>query len=241
MTNHYTYKIINKKLVDKKNKKIISYCLFGIGSKRDSTRNYYDGIIVNYTLAKKLYPDWICRIYIDSNVPKDKVDELSNLKNLEFFIIETNIPFMCIRFLPFDDTDVDIWISRDLDSLLSIREKQAVDEWLLSNKNMHIMHDHEHHIDLILGGMFGIKNTFKFNFFDILNNYKYKYNYNISKSDYGYDIACLIEIFNKHYKNNYIQHYKAGYKLENSFPFKKCGDFIGKALDMSFIKQKMNL
>lgn len=237
MTNSYTYKIIDQKLVNKSNKKIISYCLFGIGSKRDSMRNYYDGIIVNYTLAKELYPDWICRIYIDSKVSKDKIDELYKLNNLEIIIIETNIPFMCIRFLPFDDTDVDIWISRDLDSIISLREKQAVDEWLLSNKNMHIMHDHKLHIQVILAGMFGIKNTFKFNFLNEINNYNNVF-YNIN---YDIDAGILVEIFNKYYKTDYIQHYRNGYKLDNSFPFKIFGDFIGKALNMSIIKQKMNL
>lgn len=237
MTNSYTYKIIDQKLVNKSNKKIISYCLFGIGSKRDSMRNYYDGIIVNYTLAKELYPDWICRIYIDSKVSKDKIDELYKLNNLEIIIIETNIPFMCIRFLPFDDTDVDIWISRDLDSIISLREKHAVDEWLSSNKDMHIMHDHKHHIDMILAGMFGIKNTFKFNFFNEINNYN-NVRYNIN---YDIDAGILSEIFSKYYKNNYIQHHRAGYKLENSFSLNTPGDFIGKAHDMSIIKQKMTL
>ena len=33
------------------------------------------------------------------------------------------------RWLPLDDPDVDIWISRDADSRLSEREAKIVDEW----------------------------------------------------------------------------------------------------------------
>ena len=235
----HSYHILDKRLKKQKNKKIISFCLYGLGSVRDKIRNYYDGIFVNYYLAKKIYPDWICRVYIDYKVPKNKIDELFILDDLEIIVVKTDIPFMCVRFLPFDDRDVDIWISRDLDSIIRGREKQAVDEWLESDKSMHMMHDHKHHIDLVLGGMFGIKNKYVFDFIDFINNYSYNYkkNYNIN---YGYDIAVLIEIFNKYYKNDYIQHYRGGYKHENSQPFKINGQFVGKAHNMKRIRNKMN-
>ena len=236
--NNYSYKIIHQKLIKKKNKKVISYCLFGVGSRRDSTRNYHDGVFVNYHLAKKIYPDWICRIYIDSRVSKDKIDEIEKLDNLEIIVIETNIPFMCVRFFPFDDKDVDIWISRDLDSVISNREKHAVDEWIQSSKNMHVMQDNKNHIDLIMAGMFGVKNKFKFNCFNEMNNYK-----NISYTiHYNIDAGVLVEIFNKYYKDDYIQHYSAGvYKLENSFPFKTYASFIGKVHNMKHMRQKLKL
>ena len=48
-------------------------------------------------------------------------------------------------------------ISRDADSRLGFREKAAVDEWLSSNKDFHIMRDHPNHGVPILGGMWGVK------------------------------------------------------------------------------------
>ena len=51
-------------------------------------------------------------------------------------------------------------ISRDLDSPLTLRERAAVDEWLLSNKVFHIMRDHPLHTFLIMGGMWGYRPRF---------------------------------------------------------------------------------
>ena len=46
---------------------------------------------------------------------------------------------------------------RDLDSPLTHRERAAVDDWLLSNKILHIMRDHPVHIHFILAGMWGFR------------------------------------------------------------------------------------
>jgi hypothetical protein len=40
---------------------------------------------------------------------------------------------------------------------LNQREKDAVDEWLKSDKGFHIMRDHPYHTTEILGGMWGSK------------------------------------------------------------------------------------
>ena len=46
------------------------------------------------------------------------------------------------RFHPAGETDVDVMISRDTDSRLSAREVAAVQEWLSSAADVHIMRDH---------------------------------------------------------------------------------------------------
>jgi hypothetical protein len=61
------------------------------------------------------------------------------------------------RFYCASDHTVDAMISRDTDSRLNIREQQAVNEWLQSNKGFHIMRDHPFHSTEILGGMWGAK------------------------------------------------------------------------------------
>jgi hypothetical protein len=60
------------------------------------------------------------------------------------------------RFLAADSND--IMISRDTDSRLCHREKAAVDAWLESDKDFHIMRDHPYHKTEILGGMWGVRN-----------------------------------------------------------------------------------
>ena len=50
-------------------------------------------------------------------------------------------------------------MSRDLDSRLNDREQAAVQEWLNSKKEFHIMRDHPMHGWPILGGLWGCKMT----------------------------------------------------------------------------------
>jgi len=56
------------------------------------------------------------------------------------------------------EEDVEIMISRDCDSRLNKREKDAVNEWMESDCGFHIMKDHPWHFTYpILAGMFGCK------------------------------------------------------------------------------------
>ena len=55
------------------------------------------------------------------------------------------------------DLQVDILMSRDLDSLINERESAAVTEWIKSPDALHVIRDHPLHKKEILGGLFGIK------------------------------------------------------------------------------------
>lgn len=134
-------------------KKIITFSLWGDNPK------YTIGAIKNVILAKKIYPDWICRYYVGQSVPKDIIEVLKNHTNTEIFEMDEvgNWSGMFWRFYPASEPDVEVMISRDVDSRLSFREKGAVDEWINSDKGFHIMRDHPHHGIEILGGMWGVK------------------------------------------------------------------------------------
>ncbi len=56
------------------------------------------------------------------------------------------------RFLVMLDPNVDVFISRDTDSVILRREVDAVDEWLRSNYTFHLMRDHKNHTAIILAG-----------------------------------------------------------------------------------------
>jgi hypothetical protein len=58
------------------------------------------------------------------------------------------------RYLVMLDTNVDVFISRDVDSLIWPREVDAVEEWLRSNYSFHVMRDHMNHGSVILAGKF---------------------------------------------------------------------------------------
>lgn len=131
-------------------KKIIAFSLWG------SDLKYTIGAIRNAELAKHIFPDWECHFYCGIDVP---LDILNQLDDLDANIIEMNGTSwngMFWRFFPADSDD--IMISRDTDSRLSVREKVAVDEWLASDKDFHIMRDHPYHATEILGGMWGARN-----------------------------------------------------------------------------------
>ena len=131
--------------------KVIAFSLWGENPK------YTIGAIRNAELAKKIYPDWEVWMYVSEDVPKNILDELISLNCNVLNMGEGNWNGMFWRFKPAASSDI-IMISRDTDSRLSYREKAAVDEWLTSDKDFHIMRDHPYHATEILGGMWGARN-----------------------------------------------------------------------------------
>ncbi|KAB7502173.1 hypothetical protein Anas_14474 [Armadillidium nasatum] len=115
------------------------------------------------------YPGWRVRVYASS---PDISFLQSIMKNWTFvyFCDIDNLPppiytvrFYPVtmwRFAPLGDDQVDVMLSRDLDSEILKREYDAVSEWLNStNKSLHVMRDHPGHCVTILGGMWGIRVT----------------------------------------------------------------------------------
>lgn len=120
---------------------------------------YVEGAIKNVEIAQELFPDWICLFYIGNGVPKRITEKLSTMNNVELVYVgeSENALSMFWRFRVIQDKEVDVMVSRDVDSRLSIREKEAIDEWLESDSTFHIMRDHPYHDVPILGGMWGTK------------------------------------------------------------------------------------
>jgi hypothetical protein len=202
-------------------KKIISFSLWGDNPK------YTVGAIKNAELALEIYPDWICRYYCASSVPIEIIDVLKSFKNTQVIEMgeEGNWEAMFWRFFACEDSDV--MISRDSDSRLSIREKLAVDEWLNSDKDFHIMRDHPHHKIEILGGMWGCKNNILKNIRNLISEYK--------KADYWQiDQEFLRDVIYQKIKNNVFVHdeffnYESN---KNSFPSKRNNyEFVGDVFD----------
>jgi hypothetical protein len=134
-------------------KKLISFSLWG------NNPVYTQGAIRNAELAKEIYPDWVCRYYIGRSTQSDIVEKLRQFDNTEVIEMDNDGDWtgMFWRFYPAGEEDVDVVIVRDCDSRLNNREKEAVNEWLNSDKGFHIMRDHPWHNTAILGGMWGSK------------------------------------------------------------------------------------
>jgi len=131
-------------------KKIIAFSLWGDNPK------YTIGAIKNAEIAMSEWIGWQCTFYVGNDVPQSILGELLHLKCNIYNMNNSGWNGMFWRFFAADSDN--IVISRDTDSRLGLREKAAVDEWLASNKDFHIMRDHPYHKTEILGGMWGTRN-----------------------------------------------------------------------------------
>ena len=120
-------------------KKVICFSLWGDNS------TYNVGTIKNVELALHFYPDFECWVYIHKeSVPKNTIETLTSLPNTKIIFKEGDLtnedckPRMW-RFESIDDPEVEIMMSRDTDTRITLREKLAVDVWLSSNKVFHII------------------------------------------------------------------------------------------------------
>ena len=194
-------------------KKIISFSLYGW------ERKYTVGMLCNVELAKIIYPDWICRIYYGDSVDKYFIDELKKHENVELFrkIEKPNKSSMMWRFLPIDEPDVEVMISRDADSRLSWREKKCVDIFLESDKLLHSIRDEVNH-DKIMGGMWGIKKNNRIKIKNLIQKWE-------GGDGYGSDQNFVREIIEPKFVDSYIVHCSKHLKTfpiiktENKFNF----------------------
>lgn len=134
-------------------KQIFSFSLFG------ASPRYCENAILNVKAVQQIFPDFICRFYIDESVPKHVQRRLSAEK-AEVLLVGSEFSFLpgtMWRFLALDDEEVAVVICRDADSVVNMREKTIVEEWLSSDFKAHIIRDFSSHCELLLAGLFGIK------------------------------------------------------------------------------------
>ncbi|KAK4027693.1 uncharacterized protein LOC116927338 [Daphnia magna] len=165
------------------NQKIISYALYG-DAQNASIFNRYYSLLRNISLtAERDYPGWIIRIYHDipdaRGPAKEAHDQLCQVYCRFDHVDLCSVPLLIdrignnttpmdpallrglnprmFRYLVMLDPNADVFISRDVDSLIWRREVDAVEEWLRSNYTFHVMRDHMNHGSVILAGMWGAK------------------------------------------------------------------------------------
>ena len=132
-------------------RKVISFSLFGTNPR------YLRGALQNILMAAEIYPDWICRFYVDGTTPKEFIETAKSL-NAEFVICDDHQSLtdrLGWRFAVANDPTVGYFMVRDADSVVNHREKNAVAEWMASDSYFHVMRDWWTHTELILAGMWG--------------------------------------------------------------------------------------
>lgn len=179
------------------NKKVISFSIFGNNDK------YIVGLFKNIELIYILYPGWHIYVYFDLTIGQENIQKLNKLPNVNAIDMSNSvIPPTLWRFLVNDDRTVDLFISRDTDSRINLREVVAVYYWINSKKRLHIMRDHPHHNFKILAGMWGMKNDFKFNIKDSILNFIKNKDLTERLLDQDYLSAC---IYNR-YRHSILSH-----------------------------------
>jgi Flp pilus assembly protein TadD len=207
--------------------KVISFSLWGDNPK------YTIGAIRNAIIAKEIYPDWKCIFHVGKSVPSDIIDSLRLNRNSELVFRgeDGDWDSTLWRFYPAFNPSVDVMISRDTDSRLSLREKRCVDEWLASDKDFHIMRDHPLHCPdfcdgEILAGMWGVRNGLLQNFKEIIENNCIKCNV------YGIDQKILREHIFPQVKDKSFVH--------DSFYERRPDWFIATRVPLHFVGQVYN-
>lgn len=123
-----------------------------------SNPKYTVGAVRNAQLAQKIYPGWTCYFYVSEDVPQDIIIQLADHGGKIIKMGDGNWLGLNWRFLAADIADATV-IVRDTDSRLNHREKAAVDVWLSSKYDFHIMRDHPFHVSRVMGGMWGARNN----------------------------------------------------------------------------------
>jgi len=206
-------------------KNIIAYSLWG------EHPMYWIGALKNIEQAKNYFPGWICRFYIDKDCKQELINTIKG-DSVEVILVDSKDSFhgMFWRFWASEDNDVDIFLSRDCDSRFSIREINAINEWLISDKDFHIMRDHPYHTVPILGGMWGCRNGImrKINLSKLIENWgKYERK--------GIDQDFLGEIVYPLVKNNTFEHseFNLNFGVQTRrFPTERINyEFVGDVYD----------
>jgi tetratricopeptide (TPR) repeat protein len=130
---------------------VIAFSLWG------SQPRYLRGGLRNLLLAADLYPGWRLRFYHDATVPAEFIALIHELdgETIQQPDGQSLRQKLCWRFQVANDPTVGRFLVRDIDSVFSLREANAVAEWLASDRWFHVIRDWWTHTDLILAGLWG--------------------------------------------------------------------------------------
>jgi hypothetical protein len=203
-------------------KKLISFSLFGEDPK------YRLGVIKNLELIRRLMPDWEVIVFCGPEIPISVSNEIRLRGGLVQTISKTSsLGGLFWRFLPVTSFDFSHLIFRDADSRISKRELLLIDQWMYSQKTLHIIRDHPHHAFPMLGGLWGITNK--------IHEYRIPWEQMESfPHEFGADQIFLAQYVYPFLKKDSLIHDSYFFLETHSVrpqPHDGCGSFIGESFD----------
>lgn len=133
-------------------KQVFSFTLFG------SEAKYCRGLLKNIAVIETKFPGWEAWVYCGDGIPEDTILELSDHSCVRFFPThQQGMINKFYRFFAIDDPEVQVCLIRDADSRITERDQACIQEFLQSEKAVHIIRDHPNHHHQMMAGMWGIK------------------------------------------------------------------------------------
>lgn len=131
--------------------RVISFALWGNDPK------YLQGAIANALLVREIYPKWDAIFFIADNVVNTIKKTIENCDHAVRDFSHISKLKRLVRLLPVCEGKYEYIITRDVDSRLNIRERDAVSEWIKSGKNLHTIKDYKFHTVPMMGGLSGFR------------------------------------------------------------------------------------
>jgi len=202
--------------------KIISFAVWG------NDPMYKIGVIENLKLKEYYYPDWEVVIYTENmSEPWVRQAVIYGAKILPIGQYK-EWKNSLVRYLPCVSDNV--VIIRDTDSRFTLRERDAVEQWLNSDKDIHVMRDHPWHNEKIMGGMCGFrKGVFKKHEPDLYNWLTNDVNERLIAEQF------FNSLYEKEKENIYFNISHNAFEGETHYPFiaRKFGEFVGEIFDQN--------
>jgi len=135
-------------------KSVFSFSLFGNEDK------YCKGLLKNITIIEEKFPGWEVWVYCGDGIPEDILLELHDHSCVR--LIPTNEQGLVnkfYRFFAIDNAEVQTCIVRDADSRIYDRDYGCIQDFLNSDKAVHIIRDHPNHHHRMMAGMWGCKKS----------------------------------------------------------------------------------
>lgn len=146
---------------------VISFSLFGYDSERAEGcfdfNSYFRYLSLSLRMAALIFPDWMVNVVLDKATYDSKFkyffDYHAENGKLTFQIVDKQplCQMMLQRISPAFMEGCDRFICRDLDSLFTYREAQAVQIWINSGRIGSAITDSISHTIDLLGGMIGFQ------------------------------------------------------------------------------------
>jgi hypothetical protein len=121
----------------------------------------------NLDLIRRYFPDWKVFVYVGADITEERIQSIVSYPRV--ILRKTGklgASNMIDRFFAIDEPGVDIMFVRDADSRVHWKDRWAIQQFVKSDKVLHIIRDHEEHTSPILGGLWGLRKVSGFSMRD---------------------------------------------------------------------------